>query len=65
MKVRVIQKENGYFEPQYLKDGSKFGPMWCEVPTNGNGIYETMDHAIEVCKDWKEKHKEPNVVWEG
>jgi hypothetical protein len=64
MKVRVIQKENGYFEPQYQKDG-KFGSMWCEIPADGNGIYETMKSAIEVCEEWKADHKESNVVWEG
>lgn len=66
MKYRVIQKEDGYYEPQYQKE-SKFGPQWCECHISNDLVYRrytTVADAIKVCQEHMKLYPEPRVVWE-
>ena len=68
MKLRVIKKKDGYFEPQHLDENGKFGPSWkeCSLTNNLSCIYyKSLESAIEACKEYKEKFPEDEVVWEG
>lgn len=69
MKVRVIQKAEDDFIPQWFNEDGKFGGKWENIHLRQDLVpeyWDTLDAAQRACYDFEEKHKKNNgeVVWE-
>ena len=67
MKLRVLKKNDGTFEPQYWDEESKF-PHWAECHLTNNLVsrhYHNEEDAKDVCLAFYEKWKSERgeVVW--
>ena len=67
MKLRVVKKPNGHFEPEYYDEEARF-PSWnqCRLDNTLVAIsYTSEQSAIDVCEKFAEKYMKERgeIVW--